>query len=59
LSEPLGEGANHLLAILGPLPLQHFGLDAAHLPVQQGNFGVDGHRSALLGGINELPNVLK
>ena len=60
LGEGLRELQQHLFAVFGALTLQDFGLDAfADLPIEQGDFGIDGNSSALFGGINQLPDFLK
>jgi hypothetical protein len=49
-----------LFAVFCPLTLEDFGLDAfAHLPVEQGDFCIDGNGNTLFGGINKLPNFLE
>jgi hypothetical protein len=60
LGELSRQGDNDLFAVFGALTLKDFGLDAvADLPVEEGDFGVDGNGGALFGGINELPDFLK
>jgi hypothetical protein len=47
-----------LRPVLGPSVLEHVTVDAlTDLPVQQGQFGIDGHSSALTCGINQLLHV--
>jgi hypothetical protein len=47
-------------ALFGALTLENFGLDTlADLPVEQGDFSVDGDRSTLFCSIDHLPNFLE
>jgi hypothetical protein len=51
---------DHLLAVLGPLPLQQFTVDpSSDLPVELGEFGVDYTGHLLPGGINEMAHIDK
>jgi hypothetical protein len=60
LREALGEGNNHLFSIFSALTLQHFGPDAfADLPIEQGDFCIDGSGGGLFGLIDELTNFAK
>jgi hypothetical protein len=50
----------NLFAIFGALTLEYFGLNAiANLPIEKGDFGIDGNGGALFGGINKLTNFAK
>jgi hypothetical protein len=60
LGELSGEVDDFLFAIFAPLSLQYLGLNAvANLPIQQGDFSVDGNGGALFGGVDELADFLK
>jgi hypothetical protein len=60
LGELLGQGGDDLFAIFGALALEDFGVDAvADLPVEQGDFGVDGDGGAVFGGIDQLADFLE
>ncbi len=60
LGELLGEGFEGLFAVLGALALEDLGLDAlADLPVELGEFGVDGGGGALFGAVDQLADFLE
>lgn len=60
LGNLLSKGFNNLFAVFSSLTLWHLYLKAfADLPVEEGDFSIDGNRSTLFGAIDELANFLK